>query len=227
MSAAGKCPRQLAYAYHGFSPNGKEMDSRAYLVFWAGDLTEMTLVALAKVAGCQITATGFGQLKVKLKIGDKEIEGHPDGLILHESELLLLEVKSMSSYSYEKFEKGEIDGSYIAQVNLYLAALGLKRCVFVAQNKDNGVISERIVERDDALIEKLKTTLNIVLNSTKENLPDKPYAPNEKGILPWQCLYCKFWGTCWPEAKQVLVGTSYKLKTPIKEKEEEKVNAKA
>lgn len=220
LSSSGKCVRQLAYGLHGFEASGKELDSRARLVFWAGDLTEMTLVALAKVAGCQITATGFGQLKVKLTIAGKEIEGHPDGLLLEGNELLLLEVKSMSSYAYERFEKGFIDPSYLAQINCYMEALGVHRCVFLAQNKDSGVISEKIVDKNDELMDLVEVNLTTVITSTKENLPERPYQPDAKGLYPWMCAYCAYHKTCLIEpklAEKVVVNGSYKLKVVVVE----------
>src|SRR3990167_821794 len=80
LSSCGKCPRQLAYGYLDFAKNGKEMDARAAITFWQGDLVELMLLSLAKQAGCQITSYGLNQNTVKLKVGEVEIQGHPDGL---------------------------------------------------------------------------------------------------------------------------------------------------
>ena len=215
ISSAGKCPRQQAYAYHGFEKKGKEIDSRAKLVFWAGDLTELTLVSLAKTAGCCLIASGFNQMAVELKINGVTIHGHPDGILLYDGNLLLLEVKSMSSYSYERFENGYIDESYEVQINLYMEALGLTKCVFLAQNKDNGVISERIIEKKQEIVDKGKRNLLAVINSSKGNLPDAPEELNydkKTRLYPWNCLYCSYWGHCRPNAERVLVKSSYKLK---------------
>ena len=44
----------------------------------------------------------------------------------------LFECKSMSSYSFERFEKGEIDEGYIAQIQAYMFASGMPWCVIVA-----------------------------------------------------------------------------------------------
>lgn len=213
LSSIGKCPRQLAYGYHGIEKLGKEIDSRSKIVFWTGDLVELTVVNLAKMAGVPVFATGFDQLTVKLTINEKDVFGHPDGLVLNGA-LRLLEVKSMSSYGFEKFEAGEIDDSYLAQVNCYLEALSLNEAVMVALNKESGVLSERIIVKDKAIVDKCTTNGAIVLMSTPDKLPDPPkeYAPNDKGFYPWQCLYCSWWGRCRTNAEKVLVGKSYKLK---------------
>lgn len=219
LSSCGKCPRQLAYGYLGFEKNGKEMDARAAITFWQGDLVELMLLSLAKQAGCQITSYGLNQNTVKLKVGDVEIQGHPDGLCL-DGGIRLIEVKSMSSYSFERFEKGSIDESYLDQVNAYMAPLGLTDCIFVAMNKDNGILHEIMVPYDAERVAKIRERLWTVIESDKEHLPERPYVPDKKDFWPWQCAYCGFFGTCLVNeglAERVLVNSSYKLKFKPKE----------
>ena len=212
LSSAGRCARQLAYAYHGFEKKGKESDARSKLIFWTGDLVEMTIVALAKISGCHIVSTGFNQIRVSLEVGNSIVEGHPDGLMIKNGVLYLVEVKSMSSYSFEKFEKGIIDDSYLAQVNTYMDALQVDKCIFVGLNKENGVLHEQILERNSAIVTESKVNLRAVMDSTPEKLPPQSFKPDKKGFLPWNCLYCAYWGLCWPQAEKVLVRNSYKLK---------------
>lgn len=223
LSSCGRCPRQIAYAYHGIEKKGKEQDSRSKMVFWLGDLVELTVINLAKAAGVNLEFTGLNQITVKFSVNGTEIEGHPDGICIDE-EKYLLEVKSMTSYGFEKFEAGEIDDGYVAQVNAYMESLGLTWCVFVAINKESGVMHEKILIKDPAIIEKIRKSLVSVLQSTTEKLPEAPYKPNEKGLYPWNCLYCSWWGKCHPTAEKVLIGKSYKLKEPqpIKTKKEKK-----
>src|SRR3990167_3186760 len=54
FSGIGKCVRQQAYKFHGFEKKGKEIDARAKLAFFTGDLVELTIVSLAKLAGCNV-----------------------------------------------------------------------------------------------------------------------------------------------------------------------------
>lgn len=212
FSGVGRCVRQQAYQFHGFEKKGKEIDGRAKIIFWTGDLAELTVVNLAKLAGAQITATGLHQIRISLPVNGGEISGRPDGIIIEGKEMILLEVKSMSSYGFEKFEKGEIDESYIFQVNIGMEALGLSKCCFVALNKDSGVMNERIIEKNPEIVEKARQNVKAIMHSTPENLPDRPYEPNAKGLLPWQCDYCAYHGHCWPEAQKVLVNKSNKLR---------------
>lgn len=211
LSNAGKCPRQLAYKFHNFELKGKEIDGRAKIIFFQGDVVELLIVQLAKSAGCPITATGLNQMTVSVKIAETEVKGHPDG-VLFDGEVYLVEVKSMSDYGFKAFEKGELEESYIAQVNMYMDALGLGKCIVIGLNKNNGVLHEVIVEKNTELVKKLKETLGLVLKSTPDTLPDPAYAVNDKGVYPWQCLYCAWWCVCRPNAEKVLVGRAYKLK---------------
>ena len=209
LSSVGKCPRQQAYNVLGFETNGKEIDSRARMVFFQGDMAELAVAYLAKLAGVSIESIGDNQATVNLD----GVQGHPDGVLdAEDGTKYLVEIKSMSSYGFEKFEKGDIDDSYLGQVNAYMEALGLDWCVMVALNKDSGVLGEKIIHKDGAIVNRCRKNIKTVRQATKETLPERPYAPDEKGNLPWQCLYCAYWGHCWPNAQKVLVGRSNKLK---------------
>ena len=124
----------------------------------------------------------------------------------------MLEVKSMTSYGFSDFEKGSIDDSYKYQINAYMSALGLDKCIVVALNKEAGVLGERVYEIDHNIVEYIKRRIDILACVTEDTLPDRPYAPNETGFYPWQCLYCAYHNTCLPDAEKVLVGKAYKLK---------------
>lgn len=215
LSGAGKCPRQLAYGYLGFEKNGKEIDGRGRITFFQGDLVELTLMTLARLAGCPIVGTGFNQITVSVPINDKVIEGHPDGFLISSDMTRLVECKSMSSFAFERFENEEIDNAYYAQINMYLEATNLDECVMIAMNKDNAVVKERIVYRDPLIINKIKENMAKVLIATKDTMPAPPeeLRPDGKGYYPWNCLYCAYWGHCRVGAQRVLVGKSYKLKT--------------
>ena len=212
LSSAGRCARQQAYAFWGYERNGREIDTRAKLTFWIGDLIELTVVSLMRQAGIKVMATGFNQLTVKFDVDGIEVLGHPDGIVHHNGEFYLLEVKSMSSYGYQRFEKGDIDAAYLTQANAYMEALNLDKAVFVVINKDNAVMAEQKVNKDPSYVAAARLNLGTVLASSKDNLPQRAHKPDEKGYLPWQCQYCAYWKTCWPDAKEVLVSKRKKLK---------------
>jgi hypothetical protein len=223
MSQAGKCARQIAYKFHNFELAGKEIDSRAKIIFWQGDMAELMIVALASIAGCQVVATGFQQIRTEMpfkrNIGfedeDYIVSGYPDGILIADK-IYLVEVKSMSSFRFADFTRKVIDEEYLTQINMYMHSLNLRKCVVLAMNKNNGLLGEQIVEYDKGIVQAGINNINTVLASTSENLPEPKYAPSDaKLVYPWQCLYCGHWKLCRPNAEKVLVGKSYKLKEKI------------
>jgi len=212
LSKCGDCPRKLAYAYFGFKPSGKEIDSRAKIVFWMGDLVEMTVIELAKLAGVKLLATGLNQLTISLNIDGIDIEGHPDGLLLNDGEFILLEIKSMSDYGFNSFQKGEIDEGYLSQVNIYMHVLNLNKAIFVAINKNSGVLHEVIIKKDNKIVDKAIKNLKTVINSSPDRLPKIRCKPDSKGFYDWHALYCPYWKICLKNAEKILVGKTYKLK---------------
>lgn len=227
FSSIGKCLRQQAYDLLGFEPNGKEMDSRSKMVFFQGDMVEVAIVQVAKQSGCNISAAGNAQESIEID----GMRGRPDG-VLHDAGTLgtgsgaefipprdyVVEVKSMSSFSFRDFERGVLDDSYRYQCNAAMHALGLDRTVIVGLNKDAGVMHEMIISKDPEIIRDIQERLETLAKSTREDLPYRPYGPDEKGFYPWQCRYCVHYKTCLPKAELVLVKNSYKLREPAKEK---------
>ena len=216
LSSAGKCPRQLAYGYHGVEKNGKELDARSKLTFFSGDLIEIVITQLAKVAlkkqSGALFATGKDQIEVELSLNGITIKGHPDGLYLQDGIMRLVEVKSMSSFGFKKFENGDIDDSYLAQINMYMNALGLEEAIVIAYDKNSNVIGEQVIKKDVTIIKGCKENMAKVLNSTIAKLPEPRYGADVKGFYPFNCRYCSWYGVCWPKAKLVLCGRAYKLK---------------
>lgn len=215
LSSIGRCLRQQAYKALDIPENGKEIDSRAKMVFFQGDMTELAIVHLAKLAGCKVTAIGTEQMTISLD----GIMGHPDGVLFHEGQVYLLEVKSMSSFGFSDFERGNLDEGYRYQINAYMVALGLQKAAVVALNKDSGVLGEMLVVRDEDIVADIKHRIEVLKNLDGLSLPDRPYSPDAKGFYPWNCLYCGFWKTCLPNAEKVLVSSRYKLKEIMPKKE--------
>jgi hypothetical protein len=214
LSSSGKCPRQLSYKYHGYETKGKEIDSRSKIVFFTGDMSELMIMQLAKLAGVQIMGYGLNQITVKVVLDNESIvEGHPDGYVL-DNNIVLAECKSMTTYALKELEHGEVDSIYLAQINMYLEASKLDYCCLVGHCKESGVLAELIIKKDSNIVQRSKDGLKEVLSSTKDNLPNPPATldKNEDGFYPWNCLYCAYWGHCRTNAEKVLVGSKYKLK---------------
>lgn len=212
LSASGKCARQLAYGYHNYTKKGKEIDARAKVNFFMGDLIEASIVTLAKLAGCGVTNTGLDQLTCTFKLKGLDVQGHPDGIVDYLGRKLLLEVKSMTSFGFRKFENGEIDDGYLTQINMYMECLDLNSCCLVAWSKDSGTIKEKVFQKDESVVEFARENMQSVVDSLKGNLPDGRFEADKKGFYPWNCLYCGFWEHCKPNAEKIVKSGRYKLK---------------
>lgn len=228
LSSIGQCTRKLAYGYHGIPPNGKTIDSRGKMVFFQGDLVELAIINLAKLAGCSIIGAGSDQTSVSYQVDDFELTGHPDGFLIYFGETYLVEIKSMASKSWPYFESGQIQPEYMAQIQSYMLCTGLGRTIIVGLNKDIGVMHEIIVLRDKAFKDEIEQKTRKILLSNPELWPDRDYGPDKKGYLDWHCSYCSHWGTCWGDSvEKVVVNGAYKLKLKPIKKEEEKEDHEA
>ena len=225
FSSIGKCTRQQAYKLLKFPEEGRELGAKAKMIFFQGDMVELAVIQLAKIAGCNITLAGSDQEASEWN----GLRGRPDG-IYHDpgvviepatpttlerrsAENYVLEIKSMASYTFERFEQGQLEDSYRYQCNAAMASLGPEKSIIIAQNKDAGVLAEMIIQKDPAIVADILKRLGVLAGATKEKLPERGHAPNEKGFYPWQCNYCGYWKICLKnKAEQVVVRGKYQLK---------------
>lgn len=133
LSAIGKSELQLWYEIKG-GVEGEPLSSSALLKFLYGDILEELMLTLTEVAGHKVERR---QETVELE----GIVGHIDAVIDGE----LVDVKSASSYSFEKFEDGTLKDNdafgYIYQIGAYAEALGKTRGYFLAVDKTLGHIT--------------------------------------------------------------------------------------
>lgn len=130
MSNLGKSESQLWYEAHGYEKD-EEMGAQVLLKFLYGDIIEELLLTLAEVAGHEVTDR---QKEVELD----GIKGHIDTLIDGE----LVDVKSASSISFNKFQEGTLRDSdpfgYYTQLSGYATSLGKTNGYFLAMDKTLG-----------------------------------------------------------------------------------------
>jgi len=213
LSSCGQCPRKLAYKHLGITTEGRDIDMRAMFTFFIGDMVEAAVTQLAILAGCNILNTGGDQTEVEWEILGHVFKGHTDGVLVGEDGVRHnVEIKSMPSYSFARFEKGFIDDGYKAQINAYMYAGGTYDTVYVAYNKDAGVLKEKIFKIEPNVVGDAQRRLSAVVASSPDRLPEREFGPNEKGLLPWQCDYCSSNITCWPGAERVVEKNRNKLR---------------
>ena len=198
FSALGKKDRQLWYQAN--KPEvAEKLGGKQQFKFLYGDVLEVLALFLAKEAGhvvenCQAGVECDG---VKGSI-DAEIDG------------VLVDVKSASSYSFEKFKSGSYlfddPFGYVSQLSGYATARERERAGFLVVDKVNGNIAFTELDRLDIdanppapRIKHLREVVN------SETPPERCYPAVPEGKsgnmkLGIGCSYCPFKDECWKDA---------------------------
>ena len=186
MSVIGKPPRQLWYDKH--SPKErKEDDAGLNLKFLYGHIIEHLVLYLAELAGHKIEDQ---QKKIEID----GITGHIDSKIDGE----ICDVKSASSFSFKKFQSGEIVNDdpfgYHAQLAGYETANGTKAGGFLVVDKSTGDMC--FYKPDDMakpnvknLIKTLRETMEMKQPPEQKCYEDKEEKNGNKQLAVG-CQYC-------------------------------------
>ncbi len=223
-SAATLCVRRRWYQGKGYA--GTPLAPRKIINFAQGDITEKNLayyvkegcvgpgktykrVTFGKVLG-ETEISGriipvYGQLESVFRVAPgKEVLCHFDGIgQRHDDSYDLLEFKSASNYGFQKFVKNEpLD--YLNQAHAYMMTemckhFNVKKVNFVFLRKETSHIFSREYDYDHEIAKQV--TIDYLLSIARD-IPLRPYGPDSKGKLPWQCSYCPYVTKCW-DAKKV------------------------
>lgn len=209
-SSLGKCARQLAYKYHGVK--GEPISPRARIVFATGDYYEVLAKLLLRLAGVPIRNEQAG---VRLPSGVGGSIDFTAELSDVESENPVVDVKSHSSFGFERESKEGISDSfgYRTQGAIYREGMGRRRFLHLNFNKNTGEFAE--VEDTGAvspLVRNAERRYKLVKESTPDKLPAREYEPlrekDGRPYLDFTCAYCPFKSTCWTiEERRQMKGT--------------------
>jgi len=148
-----------------------------------------------------IAVTGE-QMEIVLDYPNFKLVGHIDGLVNdHSGETMLLEIKSMSQYEFDRWMKEGFDGfqSYAAQITCYQKALGinadgLMKIRYYVKNRSSGYIDKATIVKPPAdfeeIIAKLRHVEECVAIGT---LVEAEYLPDSL-----QCRRCDYKTLCVP-----------------------------
>ena len=195
MSILGKPSRQLWY--DKFSPKDKKEENAGLnLKFLYGHIIEHLVLYLAELAGHKIEDQ---QMKVEID----GVTGHIDSKIDGE----ICDVKSASSFSFNKFQTGEIVGDdpfgYHAQLSGYETANGTKDGGFLVVDKSTGDIC--FYKPDDMAKPNVKTLIKDLKNTLEQDKPPEkcyPYKEEKNGnkTLAIGCQFCPHKWECHADA---------------------------
>lgn len=205
MSNIGKPNCQLWYEVN--EPEYKEaLPPATRMKFLFGHILEEVLLFLAEVSGHKVEGRQDEQ-------EISEIKGHRDAVI----DGVLVDVKSASTYSFNKFQSGKLEEDdafgYSDQLQSYLHAgqsdplvLDKDRAAFLVVDKTLGNICLDIHKRKDFPFEKLYDFKKEMVQKEKPPRGFDPVPEGKSGNLKLgvTCSYCPFQKRCWPEARTFL-----------------------
>lgn len=151
--------------------------------------------------------------------GEVLVRGHADCVLVDRNgDATLIEFKTARSYALKGIDPDRIETvneSYLVQVALYAhgltsnerlltgAGMRLKSAAIVFEEKDSQELT--IVRFNDVSVLQpwaelgLRNLSDIVSAFVDGRELPRPYQPNEKGFLPWQCNYCTVAQHCWKD----------------------------
>lgn len=197
LSNLGKPLRQLWYDLKGFK--GEPLSAATKFKFGYGDYLELLFMYLAEAAGHKVTDV---QKRVEIDGVSGKIDGYIDGV--------LVDVKSCSSRSFDKFKQGKLLADdpfgYVDQLTGYKKALDETRAAFIAIDKVSGEICVYELPTVEYDLHKKISDVQRAINSEVEPLrcyPDKTPTKDDKSgnrILSVGCGYCSHKSHCWRDA---------------------------
>lgn len=199
MSNLGKPDRQLWYDIHYEGDQKEELKSEAKIKFLFGDILEALLLFLAKEAGHEVT---HEQEEVEVD----GVIGHLDAVI----DGVVVDVKSASTFSFQKFRTGDLRENdpfgYMEQLAGYSTSLGGLDGAFLAIDKTLGNLCLMKVDKDE--LNSIDTRGSIAHKKevlASDTPPDRCFAPVDMGAsgnqkLVTNCSYCPHKFHCWSDA---------------------------
>lgn len=204
-SIGDSCTRKLWLNYHTDFQH-EPPTAKGYRIFDMGDYIETRVVRdLRRVKGFKVDRNKKRNCYLAL---DGRFKGYSDGKVwgIPESKVKhILEIKSCNNKNFKIFKKEGIAGhkiygdKYIFQVQCYMKYSGLRRTMFIIENKDNS----------DQHMERINYDVNIACKAEAKAIAiiEAKTPPSPIGDESWYlCRWCshnnafscrKDWGTEW------------------------------
>lgn len=217
MSNIGRPDRQIWMDINSKEPK-EPLSPQTFVKFSYGDMIEQMMLLYAKMAGHTVTDE-------QKEIEVDGIKGHIDAII----DGVVVDVKSASSFSWQKFDSGALlepgndPFGYVAQLAGYVEAL-TPGCdgAFLAVDKTLGKITLLRVPADVLAQYRVRDRIAHIKQvvADTENVPDHCYAPVPDGKsgnmkLDTGCSYCGHKFSCWPDLKVYAYSTGPRFLTTV------------
>jgi hypothetical protein len=216
MSNIGRPDRQLWYDINGKGEREKLLPA-TLIKFAYGDMIEQMILLYAKMAGHSVE-----QEQAEVEVDG--IKGHIDAVI----DGVLVDVKSASSFSFQKFESGALflpdndPFGYVAQLAGYIEAVNPGgRGGFLAVDKTLGKICFCEIPRhvlDQYRVRDRIAHIKEVIASDiipPRCYPDVPDGKSGNMKLGTGCSYCPHKFNCWEDIKTYIYSTGPRYLTKV------------
>jgi len=196
LSAIGKPDRQLWYDINLEQSEVIPFTSSTRIKFLYGYILEELLIVLSRLAGHEVTDT-------QKEVTVEGVKGHQDCVI----DGVLVDCKSASGRSFEKFEKSRLERDdpfgYIGQISAYAEANGMDEAAFLVINKQTGEICLLPVHSLEMINagQRIKNLKEIIKSDAP---PPHCYSDVADGAsgnrrLGTSCIYCTHKKECWKD----------------------------
>jgi len=202
MSNIGKKDRQLWYSYNGYE--GEKLMPHTRIKFLYGHLIEEMILALAKLAGHQVTDE---QKRAEVEGIKGSMDCKIDGV--------LTDVKSASPYGFKKFKDGSLLNDdpfgYVDQIKGYAHSEGDTEFGWLVMDKTNGHLTYLKYDMADesqwywtklnffSIAERIKHIKEVVKSVEPPKRCYKPIPDGKAGNMKLGvgCSYCAYKHECW------------------------------
>ena len=177
------CPREEVLSSVHKVPRVETIDAKLAAIFELGHVVHYwlqnkvfanKLMGLWKCKKCKHVHGTQDKIEFKplkcVKCGSEDIEyvetyykddllhygGHPDGFVFDFGELCLVDFKTASTEAYTGIDRWGVNEAYIWQANGYMYLTGVKMLKLIFFNKNESVFKEKIIRRDESIIEQIK-----------------------------------------------------------------------
>jgi hypothetical protein len=196
LSAIGKPDRQLWYDINLKQSEVTPFTPSTRIKFLYGYILEELLIVLSRLAGHEVT-------DLQKEVTVEGVKGHQDCVI----DGVLVDCKSASGRSFEKFEKSRLERDdpfgYIGQISAYAEANGMDEAAFLVINKQTGEICLLPVHSLEMINagQRIKNLKEIIKSAAP---PSRCYSDVEDGAsgnrrLGTSCIYCTHKKECWKD----------------------------
>lgn len=212
-SSVGRCKREVAYQMLGYP--GKPIPGQSLLIMDNGTYFHERMEATFKRMGILIApelklthdelrisgrsdAIVWNWMKKAPVENDTIIQLHdPEGNVVYngpQSDVLIVELKSIKNKNYEKLPKTLPKMEHRMQLQLYMHLTGIRQGVVYYENKDTQEQKYFYVEYDPSMVEKIVADIrHIIACIDREELPEREYTP-----VSFECRFCNYRDICHP-----------------------------